>query len=393
MVSLTLKPICSPWKRLCQTLVTAAVTQLGRANAGRIPGSRVGAGSLTVRFRAGNALLDRSCGAAPLLFMSGPVGSTRQPPRVEGLAGTVPCEVPWGLTGFWNISLFQMKTNVLREIPAPTPAITLWDLTTAPVREASRSPQMAGRVRVRQAGCRDPRHLHRYRNVLFPPGPLGHYKNIIYWHYSNYFIAECICNRVFRSWSCSGQYLIWVLFWRREVYSLFLIADIDECALGGHSCHAGQDCENVIGAYHCVVRCGNGFRRTADGLSCQGRDRSLGFGAGFRQLRVLPFTQLEVTVQKRHLQRRWLWIFMINLARQVVGFEFEVFLKPFAFSIFRNKFKSYQRVTYHSSFCVPWAFSFTKQWEKWTLWPYLSSVITGAPSWVQNLDLTKTLVR
>uniref|UniRef100_A0A8C3J6R6 Hemicentin-1 n=1 Tax=Calidris pygmaea TaxID=425635 RepID=A0A8C3J6R6_9CHAR len=45
--------------------------------------------------------------------------------------------------------------------------------------------------------------------------------------------------------------------------------DIDECALGGHSCHAGQDCENIIGSYRCVVRCGNGFRRTADGYSCQ----------------------------------------------------------------------------------------------------------------------------
>ncbi|XP_061490012.1 hemicentin-1 isoform X2 [Rhineura floridana] len=45
--------------------------------------------------------------------------------------------------------------------------------------------------------------------------------------------------------------------------------DIDECALGRHSCHAGQDCENIIGSYHCVVRCGTGFRRTSDGLSCQ----------------------------------------------------------------------------------------------------------------------------
>ncbi|XP_029473326.1 LOW QUALITY PROTEIN: hemicentin-1 [Rhinatrema bivittatum] len=45
--------------------------------------------------------------------------------------------------------------------------------------------------------------------------------------------------------------------------------DIDECALGGHACHAGQDCENIIGSYRCVVRCGLGFRRTSDGLSCQ----------------------------------------------------------------------------------------------------------------------------
>ncbi|XP_048080805.2 hemicentin-1 isoform X4 [Ursus arctos] len=45
--------------------------------------------------------------------------------------------------------------------------------------------------------------------------------------------------------------------------------DIDECALGGHTCHAGQDCDNTIGSYRCVVRCGVGFRRTSDGLSCQ----------------------------------------------------------------------------------------------------------------------------
>uniref|UniRef100_A0A8C5WY22 Hemicentin-1 n=1 Tax=Laticauda laticaudata TaxID=8630 RepID=A0A8C5WY22_LATLA len=45
--------------------------------------------------------------------------------------------------------------------------------------------------------------------------------------------------------------------------------DIDECTLGRHSCLAGQDCENIIGSYHCVVQCGIGFRRTPDGLSCQ----------------------------------------------------------------------------------------------------------------------------
>ncbi|OPJ77524.1 hemicentin-1 isoform B [Patagioenas fasciata monilis] len=45
--------------------------------------------------------------------------------------------------------------------------------------------------------------------------------------------------------------------------------DIDECALGGHSCRAGQDCENVMGSYRCVLRCGSGFRRTAEGFGCQ----------------------------------------------------------------------------------------------------------------------------
>ncbi|XP_040926337.1 hemicentin-1 isoform X2 [Betta splendens] len=44
--------------------------------------------------------------------------------------------------------------------------------------------------------------------------------------------------------------------------------DLDECSLGGGACHDGQDCENTIGSYRCVTRCGRGFRRTADGLSC-----------------------------------------------------------------------------------------------------------------------------
>uniref|UniRef100_A0A8C1I856 Hemicentin 1 n=1 Tax=Cyprinus carpio TaxID=7962 RepID=A0A8C1I856_CYPCA len=42
--------------------------------------------------------------------------------------------------------------------------------------------------------------------------------------------------------------------------------DIDECSLSGHMCHDGQNCENTIGSYHCVMRCGRGFRRTADDL-------------------------------------------------------------------------------------------------------------------------------
>lgn len=48
------------------------------------------------------------------------------------------------------------------------------------------------------------------------------------------------------------------------------VLDIDECSLGGNMCHGGQDCENTIGSYRCVMRCGRGFRRTADGLSCTG---------------------------------------------------------------------------------------------------------------------------
>uniref|UniRef100_A0A3B5LKZ5 Hemicentin 1 n=1 Tax=Xiphophorus couchianus TaxID=32473 RepID=A0A3B5LKZ5_9TELE len=50
---------------------------------------------------------------------------------------------------------------------------------------------------------------------------------------------------------------------------------IDECSLGGNMCHGGQDCENTIGSYRCVMRCGRGFRRTADGLSCTDVDECL----------------------------------------------------------------------------------------------------------------------
>lgn len=55
---------------------------------------------------------------------------------------------------------------------------------------------------------------------------------------------------------------------------LFVLVDIDECSLGGNVCHDGQDCENTIGSYRCVMRCGRGFRRTADGLSCTGTSPS-----------------------------------------------------------------------------------------------------------------------
>lgn len=51
---------------------------------------------------------------------------------------------------------------------------------------------------------------------------------------------------------------------------LFVLVDIDECSLGGNACHDGQDCENTIGSYRCVMRCGRGFRRTPDGLGCAG---------------------------------------------------------------------------------------------------------------------------
>lgn len=50
----------------------------------------------------------------------------------------------------------------------------------------------------------------------------------------------------------------------------FVPADIDECSLGESVCHDGQDCMNTIGSYQCMMRCGRGFRRTADGFSCTG---------------------------------------------------------------------------------------------------------------------------
>lgn len=56
--------------------------------------------------------------------------------------------------------------------------------------------------------------------------------------------------------------------WNAEI--LFVPADIDECSLGENVCHDGQDCMNTIGSYRCVMRCGRGFRRTADGFSCTG---------------------------------------------------------------------------------------------------------------------------
>ncbi|XP_062920094.1 hemicentin-1 isoform X2 [Mobula hypostoma] len=45
--------------------------------------------------------------------------------------------------------------------------------------------------------------------------------------------------------------------------------DIDECASSGRICRAGQDCENTIGSYRCIMRCSIGFSRTPEGLSCQ----------------------------------------------------------------------------------------------------------------------------
>ncbi|XP_038637840.1 LOW QUALITY PROTEIN: hemicentin-1-like [Scyliorhinus canicula] len=45
--------------------------------------------------------------------------------------------------------------------------------------------------------------------------------------------------------------------------------DIDECQLGTHMCHFGQDCQNEAGSYRCLLRCGVGFKPSADGAHCE----------------------------------------------------------------------------------------------------------------------------
>uniref|UniRef100_UPI00398EE55D hemicentin-1-like n=1 Tax=Pristiophorus japonicus TaxID=55135 RepID=UPI00398EE55D len=45
--------------------------------------------------------------------------------------------------------------------------------------------------------------------------------------------------------------------------------DIDECGLGTHMCHFGQDCQNEAGSYRCLVHCGIGFKLSAEGANCE----------------------------------------------------------------------------------------------------------------------------
>lgn len=75
-------------------------------------------------------------------------------------------------------------------------------------------------------------------------------------------------------WISTGSIIITQTAQRLNNSLLFVLVDIDECSLGGNVCHDGQDCENTIGSYRCVMRCGRGFRRTADGLSCTGTSAS-----------------------------------------------------------------------------------------------------------------------
>ena len=48
------------------------------------------------------------------------------------------------------------------------------------------------------------------------------------------------------------------------------VADEDECSMGRHECHVGQQCRNLIGGYECVVLCPSGFTQQDDG-SCVGQ--------------------------------------------------------------------------------------------------------------------------
>ncbi|XP_078407396.1 LOW QUALITY PROTEIN: hemicentin-1-like [Cetorhinus maximus] len=54
-----------------------------------------------------------------------------------------------------------------------------------------------------------------------------------------------------------------------EEQPMIMHTDIDECQLGTHMCHFGQDCQNEAGSYRCLVRCGIGFKQSAEGAHCE----------------------------------------------------------------------------------------------------------------------------
>lgn len=116
------------------------------------------------------------------------------------------------------IFVLQMRMNVRLGIRVHMPATTRWAPTTAPVPEASPSQPTGGRVRVQNSP--PPTDPTRQQITVKP--------------------------------------------------LLSSLLDVDECSLGGNVCHDAEDCENTIGSYRCVTRCGRGFRRTADGYSCTG---------------------------------------------------------------------------------------------------------------------------
>lgn len=45
--------------------------------------------------------------------------------------------------------------------------------------------------------------------------------------------------------------------------------DIDECTLEDNVCRKNEECRNTIGSYTCALKCGVGFRASANGLDCK----------------------------------------------------------------------------------------------------------------------------
>ena len=49
--------------------------------------------------------------------------------------------------------------------------------------------------------------------------------------------------------------------------TIFLLVDVDECALGIHNCQEYANCTNTVGSYFCT--CDKGF--VAQGTVCEGK--------------------------------------------------------------------------------------------------------------------------
>ncbi|XP_059849711.1 hemicentin-1-like [Hypanus sabinus] len=69
--------------------------------------------------------------------------------------------------------------------------------------------------------------------------------------------------------------------------SALYCADLDECQLGTHMCHVGQDCQNEVGSYRCLLRCGTGFRRSVRGPGCEDVDECKESGSSVCHQRCL----------------------------------------------------------------------------------------------------------
>lgn len=53
-------------------------------------------------------------------------------------------------------------------------------------------------------------------------------------------------------------------------YRDIIVADINECLLDAE-CLPNQECINTPGSYQCTSLCGDGFRRSQDSQTCEGR--------------------------------------------------------------------------------------------------------------------------